>query len=123
MKNLLRLEQLPLFILSIYFFVIATELPWYFYAGLFLTPDIAFIGYLINTKIGAISYNLLHHKGLWILVAFIGFYTNIEWLLGLGIVYVGHSAFDRVFGYGLKYPDSFHKTHLGLIGNKISAKE
>ena len=118
MKNLLGLEQLPLFILSTYFFVAATELPWYFYAGLFFTPDIAFLGYLINTKVGAICYNLLHHQGLWLLVTFIGFYTKIEWVLGLGIVYVGHSAFDRLFGYGLKHPDSFNNTHLGSIGNK-----
>lgn len=118
MKYILILEEIALFVLSIFFFSFATNLPWYFYAGLFFTPDIAFLAYLVNTKIGAICFNTLHQKGLWILVAVIGFSIEIEWLFGLGIVYVGHSAFDRIFGYGLKYSDSFQHTHLGYIGNK-----
>lgn len=118
MNNILRLEQLALFLFSIFMFARLTELPWYFYAGLFFTPDAAFLGYLINTKVGAVCYNFFHHQGLWILIAIIGFSTQLEWVLGLGLVYIGHSAFDRLFGYGLKYPDSFNNTHLGSIGNK-----
>lgn len=123
MKYLLILEEVALFVLSLLFFSFITNLPWYFYAGLFFTPDIAFLGYVINPKIGSLCYNFMHHKGLWIIIALIGFSINIEWLLGIGIVYVGHAAFDRIFGYGLKYSDSFQNTHLGLIGNKISVKE
>ena len=29
---------------------------------------------------------------------------------------LGHSSFDRVFGYGLKHEDAFQHTHLGRIG-------
>jgi hypothetical protein len=29
---------------------------------------------------------------------------------------LGHSSADRILGYGLKYSDSFHHTHLGWIG-------
>jgi hypothetical protein len=29
---------------------------------------------------------------------------------------LGHSSFDRVLGYGLKYDDDFKHTHLGWIG-------
>lgn len=54
----------------------------------------------------------MHHQGLCILIAFIGFFTSLEWILGLGIVYVDHSAFDRLFGYGLKYSDSFQTIHI-----------
>jgi len=36
----------------------------------------------------------------------------------VGIILFSHSAMDRVFGYGLKYPDSFKNTHLGKIGKK-----
>ena len=106
MKNVLRLEQTAFFALSIFLFNYITELPWYFYALLFFTPDITFIAYTIDSKIGAIIYNFFH-----------GYFIELEWLLGLGIIYVGHSAFDRIFGYGLKYFDSFHNTHLGIIGN------
>jgi hypothetical protein len=30
----------------------------------------------------------------------------------------GHSNMDRLLGYGLKYPDAFQNTHLGVIGKK-----
>ena len=29
---------------------------------------------------------------------------------------LAHIGFDRAFGYGFKSSDSFHNTHLGLIG-------
>jgi hypothetical protein len=34
----------------------------------------------------------------------------------------GHSAFDRMLGYGMKYTDSFQHTHLGLIGKATNGK-
>lgn len=33
---------------------------------------------------------------------------------------MAHSTFDRVLGYGLKYPDSFKHTSIGYIGNTPS---
>jgi hypothetical protein len=33
-----------------------------------------------------------------------------------GLILFGHSSMDRVMGYGLKYPDAFQHTHLGMIG-------
>jgi hypothetical protein len=33
-----------------------------------------------------------------------------------GTILLGHSSFDRVFGYGLKHEDAFQNTHLGMIG-------
>ncbi|WP_222867763.1 DUF4260 family protein [Sphingobacterium phlebotomi] len=35
-----------------------------------------------------------------------------------GIILFGHSAMDRIFGYGLKYGDDFKHTNLGWIGRK-----
>ena len=32
------------------------------------------------------------------------------------IILYGHASMDRIFGYGLKFNDSFHHTHLGWIG-------
>ena len=37
-------------------------------------------------------------------------------MLLVGILLFAHSCFDRVWGYGLKYTDSFQHTHLGKIG-------
>ena len=73
------------------------------------------LGYLINTKIGAISYNLFHHK--LVAVAFIitGYYLKETTLLTIGLLLYTHSSFDRIWGYGLKYSDSFKNTHLGVL--------
>ena len=100
-----------MFLLSIYFFN-QTTFAWWWFLALILTPDIGMLGYLVNTKTGAITYNLFHHKAIALLVLFLGWYWNIEWVLLSGIILFGHSSLDRVFGYGLKYNDSFQNTHL-----------
>lgn len=116
-KTLLILEELALFIGSVILFGLATEFSWWIFATLFLLPDVSFAAYLINTKIGSWAYNILHHKGIMIGLILAGYFAEMEWLLVVGIVFLGHTAFDRVFGYGLKFPDDFKHTHLGRIGN------
>jgi hypothetical protein len=84
---------------------------WVFWVWL-LVPDISMIGYLVNTRDGAVIYNLFHHQGLAIIVLLSGFYfgnTNLEFA---GLILLGHSSMDRIFGFGLKYMDSFKHTHL-----------
>ena len=82
-----------------------------------LLPDIGMLGYLLNTKTGAITYNLFHHKAIALLILFLGWYWNMEWVMLSGIILFGHASLDRVFGYGLKYSDSFQNTHLGQLNN------
>lgn len=115
MKNLLRLEEAMMLLLAIY---LSTYLPfpgWMFWA-FFLAPDVGFIGYAVNARIGAITYNLLHHKGVALALYMTGLLADIPALQFVGLVMFGHSSFDRMLGYGLKYSDSFHNTHLGRIG-------
>ena len=88
----------------------------WWYLGLFFLPDIGMLGYLWNNKIGAILYNLFHHQAVAIVLIFAGNYFQLEILNLIGIVFLGHSAFDRMFGYGLKYFTGFKFTHLGEIG-------
>ena len=88
---------------------------WVFWA-LFLLPDIGMLGYLVNPKVGAFTYNLLHHKGLAIAVYLMGYFLIIHEVTLAGVVLFGHSSFDRIFGYGLKYSDNFKHTHLGWLG-------
>lgn len=117
MKNLLRIEEAAMLGLAIY---LNSYLPfegWVFWA-LFLTPDLGMLGYLINTKVGAVMYNLLHHKGIAIACYLAGYFLVIHELTLSGVVLFGHSSFDRVFGYGLKYLDNFKNTHLGWIGSE-----
>ncbi len=114
MKNLIKLEEAAMFGLSIYLFSLL-GLPWWWFPLLILVPDIGMIGYVVNSKVGAITYNLTHHRLVAIVVLLVGFYHGSVWVEMAGIVLFGHAAMDRVFGYGLKFSDSFHHTHLGWI--------
>ena len=120
MKTLLKLEEVAQFSLSI---VLFSQLPfaWWWFPALILVPDLSMLGYLINPKIGAYAYNLVHHKAFAIAIGILGLLMNSQPLLLTGILLFGHAAMDRMMGYGLKYPDSFEHTHLGRIG-KTAAK-
>ena len=114
MKNIIKLEEAAMFGFSIYLFN-QTDFAWWWYLALILTPDIGMIGYLINTKIGALTYNLFHHKAIAILALCIGWWFGNDAIALSGIILFGHASMDRLFGYGLKYNDDFKHTHLGWI--------
>lgn len=116
MQNTLKIEELAQFILGIFLFS-QLEYAWWWFLVLLLTPDIGAIGYLINNKIGAFTYNIFHHKGIAIFVGLAGFYFNSSLLILIGVILFSHTSLDRIFGYGLKYSDNFKNTHLGRIGN------
>ena len=115
MKTVIKLEELGLFILGIYLFSLLNY-QWWWFLVLILAPDFSMLGYAINNKIGALSYNLFHHKGIAILLYLMGCYLQIEVMQLIGIILFSHSAMDRIFGYGLKYEKGFKYTHLGEIG-------
>jgi hypothetical protein len=116
MKNLVRAEELGMtaigiYLLTIYDLHIATWI-WFF---IFFSPDISMLGYLVNAKVGAITYNIFHHKGIAIACIAIGYFTKVEVLLSIGILLFTHASFDRIMGYGLKYSTGFKNTHLGKL--------
>ncbi|MBX2917546.1 MAG: DUF4260 domain-containing protein [Cyclobacteriaceae bacterium] len=115
MKNLLKLEEVLMFGLAIYLNSLLPFAGWVFWA-LFLLPDIGMLGYLVNARVGAITYNIFHHKGIAIAFYFLGVFLAIPELTLAGVVLFGHSSFDRILGYGLKHFDNFKNTHLGWIG-------
>lgn len=115
MKTLLKLEELFLLGLSLFLFS-ELDYSWGWYALLFLTPDLSMIGYLWNPRVGSWTYNLIHHKGISVALYVLGYLLSVPWLMFAGTLLLGHSSFDRMFGYGLKYPDAFQNTHLGVIG-------
>lgn len=117
MKNLLKFEELFLLCLALYLFgTLAYD--WWLYAILFFSPDLSIAGYLAGPRLGAIIYNFFHHKALAIGFYIIGLFLGQPALQFMGLILLGHSSFGRFFGYGLKYPDSFHSTHLGVIGKQ-----
>ena len=80
-----------------------------------LLPDLNMIGYAVNTRIGAATYNFAHHKAVAITVLLSGWYLSNSGVELVGIILFGHASLDRIFGYGLKYPDAFKHTHLGQL--------
>ena len=115
MNIILKLEGLGLFFLSTYgYFYFGYELKWFLV--LFFLPDISFLGYLVSNKLGGRLYNILHHQGVFSLTLILGLYLNLNSLILTSIIFISHSNFDRMLGYGLKYMDSFNNTHLGRIG-------
>ena len=116
MKLVLKLEELGLLILfSIVCFNYFNG-SWGLYLSLFFVPDVSFVLYLITKKLGAIAYNVFHHKGVLALIILTGFLIKNNLIIEIGLIFMAHSCFDRVAGYGLKYFDSFDHTHLGWIG-------
>ena len=115
MKNLLRLEEIGLFLLAVYLFA-QLDYPWWVLLVLFLAPDLGAIGYVGGPRIGANTYNLTHHRGLAVAIYLVGALVTIEAMQLIGVVMLAHSSLDRVFGYGLRYTDSFDHTHLGYVG-------
>ncbi len=116
MKKLLKLEEAGIFALSIYLLtLIDLKFSWWVYPILYLAPDISMLGYLINNKIGAYVYNFGHHKAVAVIIGVIGFIMHQDYILLSGIILFGHSAMDRIFGYGMKYITGFKNTHLGVL--------
>jgi len=114
MKTQIKLEEVAMFGFSIYLFAI-TSFNWWIFPVLILLPDLGMIGYSINTRFGAITYNLTHHKGIAMVALVAGWHLQMPELHLMGIILFGHASMDRVFGYGLKYPDNFKHTHLGQL--------
>ena len=117
MKTSLIVEELCMFILGLYLFQ-SLDYSWWWFIGLILVPDIGMLGYLIHPKIGAIVYNIFHHKGIAIAFYLIGTYFQNELLQLIGVILFSHASMDRIFGYGLKYYNAFNNTHLGIIGKR-----
>lgn len=115
MKLSLKLEELMMLLLGIFVFSFL-DFAWWWFLVLFLTPDVGMLGYLFGNKTGAFLYNLFHHKGLAILIWFVGFSLENQFFQLISVILFAHASFDRMLGYGLKYETGFKFTHLGEIG-------
>ena len=101
MKTLRKLEELAFVVLSFYLFL-ALDYAWWWFPLLFFVPDVSMIGYLINSKVGTVAYNFIHHKALAILLYLLGGLTQLPVLQLAGLVMFGHSSLDRVLGFELQ---------------------
>jgi hypothetical protein len=113
--RLQRLEGLVLFAAGFYAWLFLGG-SWWLFLLLLLTPDISMLGYLVNPRLGAAIYNLIHSYLLPSSLLAVGLWLTIPVLNFSGVLVLAHIGWDRMLGYGLKYPSSFQDTHLGPIG-------
>lgn len=114
-KLILRIEGLLVLLASLLAYH-SIEYSWKSFFILFFLPDIGFVGYLISSRFGAFTYNLLHSYILPMIIGITIWYYLNE-ICYLVLIWIAHIGFDRFLGYGLKYGSSFKFTHLGIIGN------
>ncbi|MGO4410869.1 MULTISPECIES: DUF4260 family protein [unclassified Brevundimonas] len=110
-----RLEGLALLGVSVLAYARFGE-GWLLFGLLFLAPDLSFLGYLSGPRRGAWAYNLAHSLIGPLALAAAGLLTDAALPTALALIWLAHLGFDRALGYGLKSPDGFGVTHLGLIG-------
>jgi hypothetical protein len=85
---------------------------WVLFGVLFFAPDLSMLGYLVNPRIGSITYNFGHTVTVPLVLGAFAWVQHRQVLLAIAIIWFGHIAFDRVLGFGLKYPAQFGNTHL-----------
>jgi hypothetical protein len=111
---LLRLEELALLLAAVALYA-HFDFRWWLFAVLFLAPDLFMLGYLANPRIGAALYNLGHFLVVPLALLFAGYGLHRPLLIAVALIWISHIAFDRLLGYGLKYPARFKDTHLQRI--------
>ena len=116
---LLRTEEILLLTLTLYAYQ-HLHYSWLLFAILFLTPDLSMLGYLLNPRIGAATYNLIHTLTLPLALLLASYIQHWPLASELALIWTAHIAFDRLLGYGLKYPTFFKDTHLQHIPSSSS---
>ncbi len=111
---ILQLEGLAVFLgaIAAYYSLSGT---WWLFALLLFTPDVAMLGYLVDKKVGAMSYNFIHWYVLPAIVFALGMVTSSELIMQIAVIWFAHIGMDRAIGYGLKYPSDFKDTHLQRV--------
>ena len=94
---------------------------WLLFVLLFLAPDLSMLGYLINTRIGAATYNFAHTLTFALALLLASYTEHWHQATAFALIWVSHIAFDRLLGYGLKYPTFFKDTHLQHIPSRSEA--
>ena len=113
-STLLRTEEFALLLLTLFAYH-RLHYSWLFFAILFLTPDLFMLGYLLNAHLGAAIYNLAHTLTLPLALLFISYLQRWHLAPAVALIWTAHIAFDRLLGYGLKYPTFFKDTHIQHI--------
>jgi hypothetical protein len=85
---------------------------WVALIALALAPDLSMLGYLGGSRVGALTYDVVHAYVGPLVLATLGFLGSTDLAVQLGLIWGAHIGADRALGYGLKYPTGFKQTHL-----------
>ena len=111
---LLRIEGGILLAISALFYWVNGG-SWGLFALLILAPDVSALGYLVGTKVGTATYNLVHTYALPGGLAAFGVLASSPLAVSVALVWFAHIGMDRMVGYGLKYTSGFKDTHLDRV--------
>ncbi len=111
-RIILHLEGAAILLGAIWAYFGYLEGWWVAFVVLLLIPDISILGFLGGTRLGAITYNLVHNYVLAAAMVGVGLLIESHLLIGLGLIFIAHVGMDRALGYGLKFPTHFKDTHL-----------
>jgi hypothetical protein len=98
------------------YWLAGADLPWWGALLLFFAPDLSFAAYGLGPRIGSVIYNVVHVYAFGAVLLALGGLLGLPIVAALGALWLAHSGFDRMLGYGLKAGSSFQDTHLGRIG-------
>src|SRR5258708_22007363 len=110
-KLLLHVEGAAILILCVFFYH-QLHASWLLFAILFLAPDLFMLGYLANVRIGSAVYNFAHTYATPAILLAMAYLAAQPQLFPIALIWSAHIAFDRLIGFGLKYPTHFQDTHL-----------
>ena len=88
---------------------------WVLFAVLFLAPDLSTVGYLAGPRVGSVAYDLFHTCSVPLALLGGGLLGDQSTVVSVALIWLAHIAFDRLVGYGLKYPTAFKDTHLARV--------
>lgn len=113
-KRIVHLEGAMMLLAMIYLYGLY-GFKWWVFIVFFFAPDLSMLGYIANTKVGAIIYNLCHTYIISVLTILVGLFFTLEIVLIIGIIWTAHIGMDRLCGFGLKYQTAFKDTHLQKV--------
>jgi len=110
----LHLEGAAILIAAVSFYAYQ-GFSWWTFALFLLAPDLSFVIYMLDRRIGSMAYNLAHTT---ILPLALGIYSALNGnTIGMqaALIWFAHIGMDHIFGYGFKYSGEFKETHFSRI--------
>lgn len=105
--------------------MVAWSQSWWILLLAFLAFDLSALGYMVNQRVGAFCYNLVHNytAPAFLIAGWAALHLSdatADWIVVLAACWAFHVAVDRALGFGLKLGPFTH-THLGNIGKARAA--